>query len=43
MADAGDGRTALTLHVSGVLGQPGDDSVYDGWSEALDHLVEHAT
>jgi uncharacterized protein YndB with AHSA1/START domain len=43
MADAGDGRTELTLHVSGVAGRPGDDSVYDGWSEALDHLVGQAT
>ena len=43
MADAGDGRTSLMLHVSGVAGQPGDDSVYGGWREALDHLVEQAT
>ena len=43
MADAGDGRTELTLHVSGVVGRPGDDSIYDGWSEALDHLIKQAT
>ena len=36
MADARDCRTELILHVSGVAGLPGDDSVYGGWSEALE-------
>jgi uncharacterized protein YndB with AHSA1/START domain len=37
--DLGDGRTEQTFHVLGVDGQPGDDSLYDGWSEVLDGLA----
>lgn len=35
------GSTELTLHVAGLAGEPGDDNVYDGWSEDVDMLVEH--
>ncbi|WP_308797601.1 SRPBCC family protein [Agromyces silvae] len=38
-----DGRqTRMTFHLDGIAGVPGDDDVYDGWSEALDELDVHA-
>lgn len=37
LADTGDGRTAMTFHVDGVDGRPGDD-VFDGWAGAFDVL-----
>jgi uncharacterized protein YndB with AHSA1/START domain len=40
LADLGDGRTEMTFHLRGIAGSPGDDNVYDGWSEALDILAE---
>nr|WP_315266603.1 SRPBCC domain-containing protein [Microbacterium lemovicicum] len=33
--------TCLTFDLRGVDGEPGDESFYDGWDEALDALVEH--
>lgn len=38
LADTQDGRTAMTFHVDGVDGRPGDDDVYDGWASAFDIL-----
>ncbi len=40
LASTGNG-VELTLHVRGIAGEPGDDHVYDGWSEALDSLENH--
>jgi uncharacterized protein YndB with AHSA1/START domain len=38
-----DGRqTHLTFHLEGIAGAPGDEYVYDGWSEALEELEAHA-
>lgn len=37
--DGGTG-TALTLHLQGYSGQPGDGFVYDGWVQALDYLAD---
>ena len=34
-------RTELVLHLQGIAGEPGDDNVYDGWSEALENLGGH--
>ncbi|RXZ71737.1 SRPBCC family protein [Agromyces albus] len=39
LADLG-GRTEMTFHLHGIAGVPGDENVYDGWSEAFDVLVE---
>ena len=33
-------QTLLTFHLDGHAGEPGDDNVYDGWSEALELLEE---
>lgn len=33
-------QTRMTLHLVGHAGAPGDDNVYDGWSEALELLAE---
>jgi uncharacterized protein YndB with AHSA1/START domain len=33
-----DGRTEMTFHVDGVLGHPGDEGMYDGWTQAFDIL-----
>jgi uncharacterized protein YndB with AHSA1/START domain len=41
LTDAPDGRTEMTFTLVGIEAQPGDDNVYDGWSEAFDVLVEH--
>ena len=38
LADTGDGRTEMTFHVDGVAGRPGDEGLYDGWTEAFDAL-----
>lgn len=38
LVDADDGRTAMTFHVDGVGGRPGDGDVYDGWDQAFDLL-----
>lgn len=35
-------RTEIALTVRGLDGHPGDDSVFDGWSSALDNLAAHA-
>ncbi|OUZ07621.1 polyketide cyclase [Aeromicrobium sp. PE09-221] len=40
LSATGDG-TELTLNVTGIAGNPGDDGVYDGWNEALDSLETH--
>jgi uncharacterized protein YndB with AHSA1/START domain len=34
-------QTLMTFRLDGIAGRPGDDNVYDGWSEALDILAEH--
>lgn len=39
LADLG-GRTEMTFHLDGIAGVPGDENVYDGWSEAFDVLDE---
>jgi uncharacterized protein YndB with AHSA1/START domain len=39
LAELGD-RTEMTFHLDGIAGVPGDENVYDGWSEAFDVLVE---
>ncbi|SOD64085.1 Uncharacterized conserved protein YndB, AHSA1/START domain [Streptomyces zhaozhouensis] len=39
LEDLGD-RTGMTFRLRGVPGRPGDDSVYDGWSSALDVLTD---
>ncbi|CAM06465.1 uncharacterized protein YndB with AHSA1/START domain [Saccharopolyspora erythraea NRRL 2338] len=36
-------RTAMTFHLRGIAGHPGDGYVHDGWAEALDLLIEHLT
>ena len=41
--DTAGESTALTLHVRGIAGEPGDDDVYDGWNEALDSLETHVS
>nr|WP_318281066.1 SRPBCC domain-containing protein [Paenibacillus bovis] len=33
-------RTEMNFHLSGFAGHPGDQYVYDGWSDTLDNLVE---
>jgi uncharacterized protein YndB with AHSA1/START domain len=33
-------RTRMTFHLEGIEGAPGDENVYDGWSEALELLAE---
>ena len=33
-------QTRMTFHLEGLAGQPGDEYVYDGWSEALDLFAE---
>ena len=38
-----DGRTEMTFHVDGVAGRPGDEGLYDGWTEAFDVLGELST
>lgn len=39
-----DGRqTRMTFRLDGIAGVPGDDDVYDGWSEALTELDAHVT
>lgn len=40
LADAGEG-TDLVFRLRGVDAGPGDDDVYDGWSEALTELATH--
>jgi uncharacterized protein YndB with AHSA1/START domain len=41
LADHGSGnQTHMTFHLEGIAGKPGDQNVYDGWSEALDLLGE---
>lgn len=34
-------KTRMEFHLLGVGGQPGDNNVYDGWSEALENLASH--
>jgi len=34
-------RTEMNFHLHGVVGHPGDQYFYDGWSEALDNLTVH--
>ena len=34
-------RTRMVFRVDGVGGQPGDQSVYDGWDSAFDVLTRH--
>ena len=35
-----DGRqTLMTFHLAGIAGRPGDQNVYDGWSQAFDLLA----
>lgn len=43
LADHGEGgrQTHMTFHLDGIAGAPGDDDVYDGWSEALEELNAH--
>jgi uncharacterized protein YndB with AHSA1/START domain len=36
--DTGE-QTLMTFHLAGIAGQPGDDNVYDGWSEAFEELA----
>jgi uncharacterized protein YndB with AHSA1/START domain len=36
--DEVDDGTLLRFTLRGAVGQPGDDSFYDGWSQALDEL-----
>lgn len=43
LAEAVDGGTEMTFHVDGVAGRPGDESLYDGWTEAFDVLGELLT
>ena len=38
---AGGDETELALHVRGIAGEPGDDNVYDGWTQALENLASH--
>lgn len=38
LLDRGD-TTDMTFHLRGIDGRPGDDNVYDGWSEALTNLA----
>ena len=33
-------QTLLTFHLVGLAGEPGDEFVHDGWSEALELLAE---
>jgi uncharacterized protein YndB with AHSA1/START domain len=33
-------QTLMTFELDGIAGQPGDNYVYDGWSEAFDELEE---
>ena len=33
-------QTRMTFHLEGLAGQPGDEYVHDGWSEALDLFAE---
>ena len=42
LADHGDGggQTRMTFHLQGIAGEPGDQNVYDGWSEALDLVAD---
>ncbi|PPF44764.1 SRPBCC domain-containing protein [Pseudoclavibacter sp. AY1F1] len=40
LAPSGD-ATEVILHVRGIAGEPGDDNVYDGWTEALENLAAH--
>ena len=40
LEDLGE-RTRMVFHVDGVGGQPGDESVYDGWDSAFDVLTRH--
>lgn len=35
---SGGAETDIRLTVRGIEGEPGDDDVYDGWSEVLIHL-----
>jgi uncharacterized protein YndB with AHSA1/START domain len=41
LADLDGNRTEMTFHLDGYGGQPGDESVYDGWDQAFDVLTEH--
>ena len=34
-------ETELALRVRGIAGEPGDDNVYDGWTQALENLASH--
>lgn len=39
LTDAGDGRTAMTFHLSGLGDDRGDEhGVHDGWTEAFEEL-----
>ena len=40
LEDLGE-RTRMIFHVDGHAGQPGDESVYDGWDSAFDVLTQH--
>lgn len=40
-ASGGGSETEVALHVRGIPGEPGDDNVYDGWSQALENLAGH--
>lgn len=34
-------NTEMTFHLRGFAGHPGDQYVYDGWSDTLDDLEKH--
>lgn len=34
-------RTEMIFHLRGFAGYPGDQYVYDGWSNTLDDLLVH--
>lgn len=40
LTEHGD-RTEMNFHLRGFAGHPGDQFVYDGWSDALDTLTTH--
>ena len=40
--DSDGERTQMTFHLRGFAGYPGDEFVYDGWSDTLDTLARRA-
>ncbi len=36
-------HTEMIFHLRGFAGHPGDQYVYDGWSDTLDNIVKHYT